>query len=314
MNQDALTRRLLALLDSDARMSVSDLARALTRGRDQIEYRLKQFTTNEIIRSYTTVINPHLFGRSIYKVYLKAFQASAKRRAFMATLAKHPRVFWIAEADGRWNLMFSLVAKDPIEFFKLQNEILAPYRTVIRDLEVNPLIQGNFYSRQYLGAKPRTWSIGGEIKTHPLDEAGSKLLVALSRNARASNVYLGSQSGLRPDTLHHRLQNLEQAQVILGYRPEFNLSALGVTLFKAQLILDGFSTSMKEKFEQYCAAHERIVYLVHQIGMYPLEIEIEAADYYQYYRIIDEIQERFGEGIRSIDTSLIRQEWFKAVW
>ena len=314
MKQDSVTRQLIALLDRDARMSVSELARTLKRGRDQIEYRLNQLSTGGVVRSYTTVINPHLFGHSIYKVYLKAFHTATKRRAFMTTLSKHPRVFWIAETDGRWNLMFSIAAKDPIEFFQLQNELLAPYRTLIRDLEVNPLIQANFYSRQYLGAKAHTWSIGGEIQRYPLDEAGTKLLVALSRNARATNVDLARESGLRADTLYHRLVKLEQAQVILGYRPEFDLGALGVTLFKAQLILDGFSTVMKEKFEKYCAEHERIIYLVHQIGMYPLEIEIEAQDYYQYYRIIDEIHERFGEGIRTIDTSLIRQEWFKAVW
>ena len=314
---DTLDYKILSELDRNARRTTSQIARFVKQGRDRVEYRINRLEQLGIISQYTTVINPHRFGGSIYKIYLKAFAEEQVKKEFLLKLKKHPRVFWIAESDGTWNVMFSIVAKDPIEFSQFQNELLNPYGTLIHAHEVYPLIKASFFSRGYLNSKNRVqWDIGGNIVRSALDDVDISLIAVLNENARLSVVELAQRLNLTIDIIHYRMKKLELQKVILGYRAELNLPRIGTTLFKAQIYFDGFNPKLEKDFYSYCEKDPNIVYIVQQIGKCQYEIEIEAPDYYQYFSITDEIQRVFAGNIRTIDTSLVRSErlkWIKSV-
>jgi Lrp/AsnC family leucine-responsive transcriptional regulator len=63
-----------------------------------------------------------------------------------------------------------------------------------------------------------------------IDETNRKLLVELQEDARLSLAELGRRVGLSPPAVAERLQRLEDAGVIIGYRAEIDPRALGYAL------------------------------------------------------------------------------------
>jgi DNA-binding Lrp family transcriptional regulator len=315
---DQLDRRLLVLLDANSHLSTSQLARALRQGRDRIEYRIDKLLNEGVIKNFSAVLNPHRLGGSIYKIYLKLFLDENKRANFIKTLHAHPRVFWIAESDGRWNVMFSIVASDPISFYQFQEDLLSSYKKVLHEVEVYPIISATFFPRKYLHPKEQTnegtsWQIGGPIYKYSADEIDTQIIVALNKEGRIKGTDLARQLNTTLDIVQYRLKKLESEGVIIGYRANLNLQALSMTLYKTQLSIGAADIKEEEAFMKYCQRSPNIIYIVQQVGRCPLEIEIEAQDSSTYFKTIDEMQRLFPNFIRNTDTVLIRNETLKWV-
>lgn len=89
------------------------------------------------------------------------------------------------------------------------------------------------------------------------------------------------QFGLSPSAVTRRIKQLEENNVIVGYRLDLNLSKLGMTFFKAQLYLRKHQDTEIAKLRAYCAEHPHITYLIEQLGECKLEVELEVNDYEQ---------------------------------
>lgn len=65
---------------------------------------------------------------------------------------------------------------------------------------------------------------------HSLDEFDHRILAALARNARASNIDLETEVKLSHSAISRRIARLEAAGVIEGYGARINQAALGLTV------------------------------------------------------------------------------------
>ena len=63
-----------------------------------------------------------------------------------------------------------------------------------------------------------------------LDAADRRILAALQKDARQTNVELADQAGLSPSPCLRRVKQLEAAGVIKGYRTQLDRDALGLAL------------------------------------------------------------------------------------
>src|SRR3989344_4445775 len=68
---DLKDKKILTLLDEDARLSNSQIAKRVQLSKPAIEYRLRRFEQNKVIFSYYTVIDFTRLGYSQYKIYFK---------------------------------------------------------------------------------------------------------------------------------------------------------------------------------------------------------------------------------------------------
>lgn len=315
---DRIDQKLLVLLDTNAELSTSQIARVLRQGRDRVEYRIEKLLSEGAIKNFAAVLNPHRLGGSIYKIYLKILLDENKKKGFLKTLHAHPRVFWIAESDGRWNVMFSIVAANPIDFYQFQEELLSSYREVLHEVEVYPIITATFFSRKYLQSKElsdevTSWDIGGPIHKYSMDEIDIQISLALNKDSRIKLTELARHLKTTIDVVQYRLKKLEAEKVVIGYRANLNLSALSMTLYKTQLSVGAADSEEEEAFVRYCRRSPNVIYMVKQVGRCPLEIEIEAQDSLTYFKTIDEMQRLFPNFIRNTDTILIRNETLKWV-
>jgi DNA-binding Lrp family transcriptional regulator len=309
---DALDRRLLYELDHGARQSFSELARTVKQGRDRVEYRVQRFFDLGIIRNTTVVVNIYKLGFMIFKTYLKIENRRRDVEKFLSYLRKHPRVFWIALCEGSCDLTISIAARSPYEFFQIQSDILSDHSDIIIDYYVTTNAAVWAYRRKHLyKSGTHFFFYGGEPDAHVLDKLSYRILEQLASDARTPVQTLADKIGNSASVIRSRIEQLEEKNIILGYRLEINRAKIGYAFWKAQFVLRSHRTAELESFRDYCNSHRNVTYFIQQIGTYKVELEIEVSTYQEYFAVIDELKEKFAPLIRNVEMMLIKDEWYK---
>ncbi len=314
MKLDSLDKKLLFQLDMDARQPLTKIARSLHVARDRVEYRYERLLHSGLIRQTTVAINPYQLGLTIYKTYLRVSRGRAHYRQLVQFLNAHPQVYWIAECDGRWDLMYALFARSAFEFHTLQREILNGFREVILSSNVYILVNVWMYPKRYLtGQQGAPFLVGGQPANYPLDELEWNILRCLSRDGRASVPDIARLVKSTEATVRNRIAKMESGGLIARYRVELDYQKAGMIMCKAQLFLSQDSSREVARLKRYCADHPHISYYIEQVGECELEIELEVDGLEHYGAIIQELREKFARSIRNVETSFIQRGWFKWV-
>ncbi len=308
---DKLDRRILKELDLDSRQSMSQLARKLRFGRDTVEYRFQKLTEQGVIQRCSAIIDPYKLGLTIYKTYLKLENKRTRRDALLNFLSEHPRVYWIAECDGRWDMMFSVFATSAFEFYELQQKALSLFEDVVLSFDVFTLINLHLFHKSYFGKVDfRGRRIGGAPCVQRLDDTEFSILKILSENARESVPSIAGLVQSTPAIVRSRIKSMEEREIIAGYRVEVDLQKLGMIFFKAQLYLHHFGEKEIEALRASCLENIYITYFVEQLGACRVEIEVEATSYEAYLEVLQELRSKHCGLIRNIETNLISREHF----
>src|SRR5262249_11409615 len=156
-----------------------------------LAYRIKRLVENKVIHRFTTSVNPYKFGLIIYKTYVQLEHNRTKINRFVEHLEKHPRVYWYAECEGTWDLMFAVFGKSPQEFHFIQSGLLSRFSDVIMAFNVYTIHEALFFRKNYLrGVGTGSFPFGGEPENHPLTEIDFNLLKLLSEDSRLETVEL----------------------------------------------------------------------------------------------------------------------------
>jgi len=311
---DALDRKLLYELDSNSRQSMSALARKVKQGRDRVSYRLDRLLREGVIKQCTVTINPYRLGYTLFKTYLKVNKQKARYDALLTLLRTHPRIYWIADCDGRWDLIFATFAQSPFEFFEIQNKILSECNDIVLSFTNLTLVNVWMYRKNYLVPRgEESFLIGGPPSQYSLERFEWEILRLLSRDSRMSIADMARALDSNESTVRYRLEQLELSGLIAGYRIELDLSKLGMMFFKAQLYLSEYGQADLEAIRAYCARHPNITYFIEQIGDAPAELEIEVDGYDEFTKIINGLRLAFPRTLRNVETVLIHRSRFKWV-
>jgi Lrp/AsnC family transcriptional regulator, leucine-responsive regulatory protein len=309
---DNLDKKILCILDHEARISYSNIARHVKRGRDTVEYRIDRLEREGIILGYRAIIDPYSFGLTLFKSYLRLANNGSRLNRLMKSLQKHPSVFWTARCDGPWDVIVSIAAPSVYEFHTIQGEILSDISDILIASQVYAVVSFQLFKKKYLYKVGTHWfKIGGEPRQVDLDEGERALLLLLGEEGRVSVAEAARRLDLTPAMVTTRMQRLEEEKIIRGYKTEMNLARLGITQFKAQLQLSRFDRSAEQELELYCARHPNIACFIHQIGECRMEIEVHSYNLSDYHRVINELREKFSSLIKSVSMLLMHQDNFQ---
>jgi len=134
MRIDDINKKILYLLQKDARMTYKDIARALNRSESTIRDRISIMEDEGVIKGYSAVINKEKVGlncnaRTFVKIDPKNLDASIKE------LQKIESVYQINQISGDHNLEFSIAATDYDHLRRILKENISPLG--INDLTIN---------------------------------------------------------------------------------------------------------------------------------------------------------------------------------
>jgi DNA-binding Lrp family transcriptional regulator len=118
-----------------------------------------------------------------------------------------------------------------------------------------------------------------------LDHIDRHILRELSRDARQPNTALARKVGLSPSACLRRVQEMERAGLIRGYRAVLDPQRLGRGFIAYVAVgLSEHSKAAQARFEQAVAAMEEVVECHNITGHFEYLLRIEAADLPAYKR------------------------------
>ena len=144
---DSKDKKILGVLDKNARASIAEISKKTNIQRDSVLYRINRMKKNNVIRFFHTVLNPSVMGYEIYAfVDFVLFNLTPQREEkFLAFLKTHPSVVYVAKTAGKWDFTTNIAAHNLKEFDETLLQIRMKFADIIKEYEVSPIIEEHKY-------------------------------------------------------------------------------------------------------------------------------------------------------------------------
>ena len=141
-----------------------------------------------------------------------------------------------------------------------------------------------------------------------LDRTDWLILVVLHSNSRLTMAELAEKVSLSQSPCWRRVQLLERAGFILGYRAQLDRSRLGLGVHGfVNLRMENHTPRTAASFERQVVALPEVIACQNLSGQYDYQVEIVAADHEGFARIVRE-KIRSLPGVKDISTSFTLKE------
>ena len=142
-------------------------------------------------------------------------------------------------------------------------------------------------------------------QTPRLDATDRRIIRALQRNGRMTNLDLAEEVGLSPSPCLRRLRALEKNGAIRGYSVEVDAKAYGLPVtVMVRVTLDGHDEGTVKRFENKIRAIPEVLECFVMSGLSDYLLRVVVGDLEDYERFVRARLHPIG-GIGSIDTSFV---------
>lgn len=309
---DKLDRQILSIIELDARIPISELARKARTSRTVAEYRLKQFEENGIVRGYYCLLDPSRFGLTVWKLWLSFHKISQDERSkFFMYIEKHPRIWWYAECAGVYDVVLCVLAKTPHDFNNFFNTLQDKHSNIIGDSTILINVSFEYHTRGYL-TNSQSKLIESSFQEKPLikkiSDDAIHILKLLSINSRISYSEISQKTKKNVKTIKSIIQELKKSGVIVYFRPSIDTPKLGYEYYKVLLYLHNPRGGILPSIVYWCRLKKNIVAIISCVGPWQLELEIEIDTFRNLCTLLTELKDQFPDVVKSYDTLLITKE------
>jgi len=307
---DVRDKKLLTLLDANSRSPASVLAKKLKISRQAVEYRVQRLLKENIILGFVPVIDVTKFAGNIWHVYLKLQNLTThSHQSIIDYLIKQRKVWWIAECEGEWDLIFSVYGDDIFEFDQTLMKFSSKFHAFVNTHHVTSLVKVSYFSRKYFH---KGTAVMGEYvgkRTKPkIDKKDIQILGLLATNARTSSTNISQRVKLSAKQVAHRIKLLQEKKIIRGFRLHLNLSKLKYDYYKVCFYTQEYTEKAERSIVAWCESNQYARHYIRKIAPWTFEIEFETPDFKVLNTLLREMRNRFGEVIRRSETTLISRE------
>jgi len=140
---DLKDKKILEVLQKDARLPVSKIAKKVQMPPDSVKYRIRRLEKLGVIRFYHAVLNSALLGNPMYSYTFFSLYAmnETKEREFVNYLVSENKVMWISKTSGKWDFFIGTCTKDFKELDDLIRRIRIKFVKYIKDYETSSTIE-----------------------------------------------------------------------------------------------------------------------------------------------------------------------------
>ena len=319
MDLDIKDRKILLELEKNARQSSFKIGKKASLPRDVVNYRIKKLEDSGIISHYMAIIDHSKLGQIQFKIYLQLQHLTKPQFEEMLSFLNHKKeVKWIAECNGRWDLIFAIITSTIAEFDAVKTEFLAKYSALISTKAITMMVSAQTLKRAYLLKDEKIinneiYQLAGSEKAE-FDKTDLKVLAALVEKPRASIIDLAKKAGVSTRAFSYKMRKLEDKKIILGYRVALDLEKIGYQFFKSFIYLENAPEKRIHAFLGFCGFHPNIIHTVKTIGNWDVEIELEVKNNEEFYEIISDLRDKFSDIIKTIETVIILKEHKFSYW
>ncbi|MBW2992090.1 Lrp/AsnC family transcriptional regulator [Candidatus Woesearchaeota archaeon] len=309
---DEKDKKILYHLLTNARQPNSVLAKKLRLSREVVDYRIKRLEKLGIIKKYVTLVNTNALGFEDYYICLETRNTTPEReKEIIDFLKSHDFCKWIAICTGRFDIVFTVAAKNRYHFDEIMTEIstflgrknLRNYETLgkLKQFKTSSLILSDEDPFEIRPKKePKK-----EIK---LDKIDMKILSNISGNARANVVDISKKVGLTPEAVSYRLKKMKKCDTIRDFKAMVDLTKLGYWWHILFLKSRAITNEQEKRLTAFFKMNKNIFYAEKLIGRWDLKIELLAKDQFEFKRILDEIKNFASNIIKSYHLCIVFED------
>lgn len=294
---DLKDKKILFELDFNARISYSELARKVGLSKQGAEYKVNNLIKKGVIKGFYPVLNVPRLGYLYCRLPISFYNVTQeKQEEITCYLQQHPKVFWLLEMQGQYDLLIVVWMKSVTEFKDFIEEIEGKYGNYVKK-KASAIATDviHFQHRYLLGIKEtKEIHLQETAERVVLDKIDQEILSALSANARLSLVEISQKVKQSAKVVSYHLKRMEKIKFIAGYRPIINHTKIGFTYYKLFISLNQISTEELRKLKTHLKWSPLIIYLVEAVGN-PAEIDIEVMVHsnQQLFSFIQELKFKF---------------------
>ena len=305
-------KKILFELDKNSSASYSEIAKKVRLSKEVVFHRINKLVDEKIILKFHTVPASYRLGLTAYKVYLRLSDISKENlKTLVNYLIKNKKVFWIGTCKGRWDLIFGVWAKTIEEFFTIHDQILDKFSKYIQDKELSISRESFQYNRRWFyhdTLDPIEFNFGEKESKVQLDEKNQEILNILTDNSRTKLIEVSKKIKLNPKMVAYRIKRMKKEGIIKGYKVLLNPSLMGFSTCKAFVFFKNINEAKKKEFIEYCKRLPNTINIVITFAPWDLEIMFETKTYEDYFKIMDNVKEKFKDIIKIYDSVLISSE------
>ena len=309
---DLTDRKILLEMDTNARLSFSQIAKKLKIGKNNVQYRVQRLVEKGVIKKFVTQASIGKLGLFAGKLYLQLSGYSKEDEdKIYEYLHNEKRISWIAKCEGRWDLLIAVYAKSMDEFIEIKKDFFKKFERFIAGYDVVFIAEAHTSQRTYLvpGRKEVSHSVKHFVSKEKatLDEMDKKILKTIANDAKFSYTDLARKFNLNIKTIQKRIERLEKEGVIRGYVTFLDTKKIGYNFFKLCIYLKNYENKI-DSFIRYCLEQPNVLHVIESFGSWELELEIETQNIEQFYALTHEIRNRFPDIIKKTESVIISEE------
>lgn len=315
MDYSKIDAKILFEFDKNVRVSNAELSRQTGIPAETIRYRLNRLIDKEVIKKFLTITSAGALGYTFYKVFLR-FQGLSEKglEELIYKIQTDFKINWLTRITGPYDLGVGLRARSTEELSQFFNQL----KLVLGDYQVERIFSLNvsteFFHKSYFLERKKTQHkpiiSSAESPSVKIDKTDQTIIEKLSQDSRISLTGLAEaceksntfgQTFTR-EAISYRLKKLEKNKVILAYVPIYNHEALGQLRFKVLVKSQNVTKEKIDAFVKDCWQTPRIVLLVHAIGAWDYEIDLDVRSIKESRDLMAELSSKHPEVINSYQT------------
>ncbi len=308
---DQFDKKILQILLSNSKESVTSIGKKIRLGRENVDYRLRRLVNAGIIKDFTTEFNENALRIKHHVLFAQLMRLKAEtEKEILDYLKQHRYISWIGTAAGKWTLIFDIYLPEDVELSQIISELLLKFGTHIEEYTVLQLESGEYFFEKFIEQKPIS-IFPKEKKKNPnnrLDSIDYKIMSFLNKNSRINYAELSEKIGLTANGIKNRIRDLENGNTIKKYSLTLDFKKFGYEWYGIQLKLTKFDRETITRIQQFFRNHLWVLFYYKYIGPWDYDIGLIAKNSTELREFINELRTTFPEELKLIDVFITLEE------
>jgi DNA-binding Lrp family transcriptional regulator len=308
---DAMDKKIIYELEQNSRRSLGLLAKKVQCSKEKLRYRVNRMVKAGVISGFITAINSVKLGYTDYTVWMQLDELSQKRKMeFINHISNQSNTRWVAKCGGKFDVAFSILARDIRHYDTILKEILKDYPDYVKNYYVNISYEYYSYPKTYL-VKNRTQErtatyLAGTVQKYSLDKADQKILKLLATNSRIETVELAKKTNLSPNTVRSKIKLLEKERIIQRYSILIQPSKMGIENYEVLVSLHSVSGEKLKQIESFCLKNKYVIFFLKTVGEWDVNFTFDTYSTDEFQALLTSFRSQFSEFIKDYDYTWVR--------
>ncbi len=301
-------KKMFSYLYHHYREPLTKIAKACRISRDQVEYRLKKYEKEGIIKKYLTIFNYSLLGYNEFViVWLKI---KNNKELIKKELKSMKKVITLGDEISSYDLFVDFVFKNKLDFEKEFYSFLKKHEADIIDYSIFTTSYGEFYPLKTFGFsdEEKIYVVSDLIKTIQLKNKDLEILKILEKNGRTKIIDIARKTGLSSELIVYKLKQFYKNKIILGVKIQFDIEKLGFYFGNLRIKLKNLDGKTRKELRTFCKQHKHINALFFGLGDYNCLIQVFYQNEEEFRKTIKDINKKFKNQIETSQIFLIENE------